>query len=189
MKRLLVVAFLPLLADPAAADEIEALVHDYVMSEITVWATDPTLVEAIRAQNAVHSSLTQDDIGGLDAAWQAEVGGSDTPVISAVLQSPASEFLREKKDASAGVISEAFIVDAVGLNVAASDLTSDFWQGDEAKYQKTFSVGPSEVFVDEVEFDESSQTYQSQASMTIADPDTGEAIGVLTIGVDVEALM
>lgn len=189
MRRLLVAAFLPLVATPVAADEMQALVHDYVMSDVTVWASDPVLIEAIRTQNAAHASISEDEIGELDAAWQAEVGGTETPVISSVLQSLASDFLREQKAASSGVISEAFVMDAVGLNVAASDITSDYWQGDEAKYQETFPNGPDGLFIDEVEFDESSQSYQSQASFTLTDPDSGEPIGVLTVGIDVEALM
>jgi len=79
-------------------------------------------------------------------------------------------------------------MDAKGLNVGQSDPTSDYWQGDEAKWQKTFSAGADAVFVDEVEQDESTQQLQSQASFTISDPETGEPIGAATAGINLEML-
>jgi hypothetical protein len=46
------------------------------------------------------------------------------------------------------MITEMFVMDAKGLNVGQSDVTSDYWQGDEAKWQKTYGAGPGVVFVD-----------------------------------------
>jgi hypothetical protein len=189
MKRTLLALMLPFLATAAAADETRDMILEYAKSNVSPWAADPVLVSAIKEQNARHAAISEDEIGELDQAWQSEVGSLSTPTITAVVEAPASDYLREKAAESGGVITEAFIMDAVGLNVAASDVTSDFWQGDEAKYQETFPKGAHAVHVSEVEFDESSQSYSSQVSMTIADPDTGEAIGVLTVGLDVEALM
>jgi hypothetical protein len=40
-----------------------------------------------------------------------------------------------------------------------------------------------------VEFDESTQTYQGQISVAISDPDTGDVVGAITVGVNVDALM
>ena len=105
-----------------------------------------------------------------------------------MLENDAATFLREQVEASGGVITEVFIMDARGLNVAASATTSDFWQGDEAKHSETYGKGVDAVHFGEVEFDESTQSYQGQISMTLTDPATGEAIGALTVGVDAEAL-
>jgi hypothetical protein len=79
-------------------------------------------------------------------------------------------------------------MDGKGLNVGQSDITSDYWQGDEAKWRKTFLVGPEAVFVDAVEKDESTQMLQSQVSVTIKDPTSGEPIGALTLGINLNAL-
>ena len=65
-----------------------------------------------------------------------------------------------------GAITEVFVMDAQGLNVAASGPTSDYWQGDEAKFQETYLKGAEAIHVSEVEFDESSQTYSVQVSVT-----------------------
>ena len=80
-------------------------------------------------------------------------------------------------------------MDALGLNVAASAATSDYWQGDEAKWQETFGNGSGEIHISEVEFDDSTGSYQSQVSLPIRDPDTNELIGAITFGVNVQSLL
>ena len=97
-------------------------------------------------------------------------------------------FLRERKDASQGTFTEIFVMDAKGLNVGQSDVTSDYWQGDEAKWQDTYSNGKGAVHISELEEDDSTQTLQSQVSVTVVDPDSGEAIGAVTFRVNVENL-
>jgi hypothetical protein len=66
-------------------------------------------------------------------------------------------------------------------------MTSDYWQGDEAKWKKTYMVGPDAIFVDEIEKDESTQSLQSQVSIAIKD-ETGKAIGAITLGINVDKL-
>lgn len=79
-------------------------------------------------------------------------------------------------------------MDNHGLNVGQSEITSDYWQGDEAKWQKTFLAGAGSMHISEVEQDEFTQTYQSQLSLPVIDPASGAVIGVITIGTNVEAL-
>jgi hypothetical protein len=63
--------------------------------------------------------------------------------------------------------------------------TSDYWQGDEAKFQKSFNGGAGQVHVGDVKFDESAQVYQVQISVPVTDG--VKAIGAITIGVDLDA--
>jgi hypothetical protein len=79
-------------------------------------------------------------------------------------------------------------MDNKGLNVGQSGITSDYWQGDEAKWQKTYGKGPDAILIDDVEFDESSQTFQSQVSLPVVDSISGEVIGAVTVGVNMDLL-
>lgn len=175
-------------ATMAAANDFEASMRGYVANEVTNWAADPVLVDAIRAQNTRHAGLSQADIDALDSQWRAEVDADSRPTIDSVLNGAAADFLRQRQMASAGVISELFIMDRHGLNVAASAATSDYWQGDEAKFTETFGRPAGTIFVDDVEFDDSVQAYLGQVSLPIHDPDTGAAIGAITIGLNAEML-
>ncbi|MGJ8570054.1 MAG: hypothetical protein ACSHXI_05045 [Hoeflea sp.] len=181
-----VLAFAP--ASALAEEAHVAPVKDFISQNVEGWLTDPLVISAIKEQNAKTSGLDQAAIDALDKDWRAQATASDKPFVDEVLSRALSKFLMEKKDGSQGMITEMFVMDAKGLNVGQSDVTSDYWQGDEAKWQKTYSEGPGVVFVDEVEKDESTQALQSQASVTISDPETGEAIGAITIGINLDML-
>jgi hypothetical protein len=170
-------------ATTAIADdaEIQAKAQSFAQSEITKWAADPAIVAAINAANS--------EIDALDKQWKDEVGAAAHPLIDSIAASPASAKLKSICEQQGGLVTEAFVMDAKGLNVGMCDPSSDFWQGDEAKWQKTFSVGPGAIFVDKVEQDESTQKFQVQSSVTVVDPATGKAIGAMTVGLDADTLM
>lgn len=173
---------------PAFADDQTAAMQAFLDNEIRDWANNQVLIDAIRAQNGTTGGYSQADIDALDQAWRAEVGAAARPTIDPVLENAASEYLRGIVAAAGGMITEVFVMDARGLNVAASAVTSDFWQGDEAKFSETYPAGPEGVHFSEIEFDESSQRYQGQISISIVDPASQEVVGAMTVGVDAEAL-
>ena len=171
-----------------AAGEHEGPVRELVESQIKGWTANPAIIAAVKAQNRKHAGLAQAEIDALDKKWRAETKASAKPMIDELLGRGVSKTLAGYKVDGEGLFTEIFVMDNKGLNVAQSDATSDYWQGDEAKWKKTFLAGPDAVFIDEVEFDESTQTYQSQVSLSIADPDSGEVIGAITVGVNVSLL-
>jgi hypothetical protein len=174
---------------PVSAEEAAHVgpVKEYIDASVKAWASDPAIINAIKAQNAANANLSQADIDALDQKWRAEVEADAHPMIDGVLSNAASEFLKAKQEESGGTITEVFVMDAKGLNVGQSATTSDYWQGDEGKFQKSFGAGAGAVFVDEAEKDESTQMLQSQASMTIVD-ESGAPIGAITIGVNLDKL-
>lgn len=173
---------------PAAANEFEPELRNAFENQLKGWIDDPALIEAIKAQNERHAALSEGDIESLDQEWRAEASSGQGPLINEVLGRPASSFLVERKESLGGLITEVIVMDNRGLNVAQSDVTSDYMQGDEAKWQKTFLAGPDSLFIDDLEFDDSTGSFQCQISATIADPATGEAIGAITFGINVENL-
>ncbi len=178
-----------LLASAAwAAEPHVAPMTDFANSTVKQWIANDTVINAIKAQNAKHAGLSQADIDNMDKDWRAQTDAGSKPMIDAVLGNALSGFLRQQKDSAGGLVTEVFVMDNRGLNVGQSDVTSDYWQGDEAKWQKTYTAGPDAIFIDEVEMDESTQTFQSQLSMSIVDPATGEVIGAITVGINVDAI-
>lgn len=190
MRKIVIAVLASILFAPVAhaAGEHEAPIRKLVADQIKGWTSNPAIVQAVKAQNEKHAGLTQADIDALDQKWRAETEASAKPMIDGLLARDASKKLVAYKNDGAGLFTEIFVMDNKGLNVAQSDATSDYWQGDEAKWKKTFLAGADGMFIDEVEFDESTQTYQAQVSVSIADPDSGEAIGAITVGVNVELL-
>jgi hypothetical protein len=183
-----VVTLAAVLAGPARADEFTAPLTALATGEIKAFASDPALIAAIVAQNAVTAGYDQAKIDALDAQWRAEVSAASKPLIDATLGNAASQYLKGVQDAAGGKYTEIFAMDAKGLNVGQSTLTSDYWQGDEDKFTQSFGAGADAVNLGEVEQDESTQIFQSQVSVPITDPATGALIGAITVGVDVSAL-
>ena len=179
-----------LLPVPAFADDNEftAPLTELAKGQLREIAENAVLVQAVVAQNAATGAYDQAKIDALDKQWRAEVDASDKPLINATLGTDASKYLADAMEKSAGLITEIFATDAKGLNVAQASMTSDYWQGDEDKFTKSFGAGPDAILVGDVEQDESTQTYQSQVSITITDPATGAAIGSITAGIDVGKL-
>src|SRR3546814_11055848 len=93
----------------------------------------------------------------MDKDWRAQTDASSKPMIDAVMGSSLSKYLRQQQEATQGTATEIFVMDNRGLNVGQSEVTSDYWQGDEAKFQKSYEAGDDAIFVDEVEMDESNQ--------------------------------
>ncbi len=172
----------------AQANEFAPKLQETYSSQIQPWLNDPVVVEAIKAQNSKNASMGAGDIDALDKQWRAEAKSGSGPMIDEIMANDLSKFLSEKAAQSDGLFTEIFVMDFKGMNVGQSAVTSDYMQGDEAKWQKTYQAGSDALFIDEVEFDDSTQSFQTQMSATVVDPATGEAIGAITIGVNVEKL-
>jgi hypothetical protein len=140
-------------------------------------AKDPEILKAIRAKNA--SGETPADIQRKDKEWMQN---PQSALRKALSDNECARRLRELTAADASVV-EVIVMDKNGANVCVSKETSDYWQGDEPKFQKTFEAGKP-VFVDEPKFDESAAVYGVQLSILVND---GLAkVGALTLGLRVK---
>jgi len=173
----------------ASAATREERIQHVIDSNVRAWLQDPVVIDALKAQNNKHTNLTQEKIEQLDQQWRAERKANDHPLIDSVLANPLSEYLLNIKGDSEGLFTEIFIMDDKGLNAGQADVTSDYWQGDEDKWQKTYLAGPDEVFIDEVEYDDSSQKFQVQVSTSVVDPNTNAPISAVTIGISLMHLL
>jgi hypothetical protein len=150
------------------------------------WANTPVVHLTLEERNRKNATLDQAKIDALDKQWRAEREKSDQPLITAVLSSPLSGYLTRIQANSLGPYSELFVIDAKGLNAGQSAVTSDYWQGDEAKWQKTFPVGADAVFIDKPEFHKETGTWRAQINLTLAK--AGQAIGAITVEVNMTEL-
>jgi hypothetical protein len=140
-------------------------------------AADPAVIEAVKGQNAKKTPLAA--IKNADAAW---ISG-ETKLSDQIAARPCSVRLQHLLNADKE-LTEAFAMDDQGANVCMSDRTSDYWQGDEVKWQKSFNGGKGAVFVDERHYDSSAQAVIVQVSVPVLDQ--GKVIGALTVGVKAE---
>ena len=171
------------LALPAAAlaEKAPQAVVDKAHSVFAAYGSDAAVVAAVKSQNAKGSSLG--DIQAIDKKWQATAGVAD--FMKPLMASACAKRLNAIMDENPAIV-EAFAMDNQGANVCMTNKTSDYWQGDEAKFKKSFAGGAGAVFVDDVEFDDSAQAYVTQVSVPVKDG--GAVVGAMTFGVDVDKL-
>ncbi len=176
--------------DPA---DFDGLVDERLIAEVRDWLERPVTLISVRAQNtrADTEGVDQVRIDALDREWRAQTdpNATERDLIASTLSSPLSSYLSLVQAQSLGLYSEIFVTDKHGLNVGQSAITSDYWQGDEDKFQKTFLVGPGAVFVDAPEYHEASDTWRQQLNLSVPDPDTGRAIGSATIEINLTELL
>ena len=161
------------------AEEAPQKIKDLAQSKLAAYGKDPMIVDAVKVENAKGKTL--DAIQAKDKEWLATPGIAD--YMEAIMNSKCGNYLRSIQN-SAPYYSEIFVMDNLGANVAMTDKTSDYWQGDEAKFKKSFNGGSGAVFVDEVKFDDSAQAYLVQVSVPVWDG--GQVIGAITFGIDVD---
>ncbi|PVB61616.1 hypothetical protein [Labrenzia sp. 011] len=163
------------------APDPEKLITPTIVESVGEWLSNPIVSLSINAQNDLRGALSQAEIDTLDGQWREEREADDKPLISATLSAPLSIYLLRVQANSLGLYPEIFVMDANGLNVGQSAITGDYWQGDEAKFQKTYPNGPEAVFIDAAEWDEDRKIWRAQLNMSVTDPDTGKVIGAATV--------
>lgn len=165
----------------AAAEEAPQKVKDLAYSSLAKLGSDPVIVAAVKAENAKGKTL--DQIKAKDNKWKTTPGIAD--YMKVIMDSECGKHIQKILN-SQPYFAEIFVMDNQGANVAMTDKTSDYWQGDEAKFKKSYNGGKGAVFVDEVEFDDSTQAYLCQVSVPVKDSD--RVIGAITIGIDIDKI-
>ena len=168
-------ALTPALASPQSVGVREAALARIQLAQSV--AKDAEVLKAIRAKNA--SGETPAEIQRRDKEWMQNPQAALRKTLS---DSACARRLRELTAGDASV-AEVIVMDKNGANVCVSKETSDYWQGDEPKFQKTFGADKP-VFVDEPKFDESAAVYGVQLSIVVSDGPA--SVGALTLGLRVK---
>jgi len=153
----------------------------FVVEKLLPLCEDAAIVAAVAAQNA--GAVTLDEIKKIDAEWQA--AEDELPIQKEKLGNATAQALKEFVRGTPAV-AEAFVMDNQGAIVGENNLTSDYWQGDEDKWVKSFAAGAGGVDVGAPKFDKSANITLQQVSLPVTKD--GKAIGAITFGLDISRL-
>jgi hypothetical protein len=189
-----IIFFLLIIAEPPVLAKEEALmrvIRRITDREIVPLAGQTIVVDAVKEANK-EATKSLDEIIQLDNKWRATYGIDEW--IGGFLNNPCADYLRRvQRDAAGGsgrsLYAEIFVMDKQGNIVSETDKTTDYWQADEDKFIKSFAYGKGDIFIGEAIFGESTNRYLIQVSAPILDIDTRRAIGVITVGIDLDVLM
>ncbi len=148
---------------------------DTKFQEITAWAADPIIVEAVRAHN---TALPSDQVGLTQEKWTALTVLD--PLVRSFSKNPAGVFLKAKKD---DVVTLPFLSDAAGCKVAFTAKTTNWCHKGMPKHEvpmtgKTWQ-GPIEV---------NQATGLQQVQIAVPVLDAGKPIGSLVVGLSLSKL-
>jgi len=163
-----------------AAEYSEQKLNDLV-AKLKTTGEDPELVSAVIQQNGQRLSMST--INSRDQKWQA-TSGMDSFMRELMSNAGAKRLSQIEKEHR--VIVESFLMDNKGANVAMTNKTSDYWQGDEAKFKESYAGGKGSVHIGKSSFDKSAQAYVIQVSVPVISG--GQAIGAITYGVNIDEL-
>lgn len=169
------------------AEVVTAATDAYVFRRIldaSVLARVPTIRAA--AAEASRRPFEQTAVLELDRQWQSNQ--SLPPASAGILQNETSRLLADLavRDAT---YKEILVTDRPGRLIAATNRTTDYYQGDEEWWQETFSGGTrGRVFVSGVHFDESAGVNAINIAAPIVGADESQVVGVIKVIVDVREL-
>jgi hypothetical protein len=146
--------------------------------------TDPRIIDAVVAQNALLAAKTPAWAIEQDRVWGEEKRAGGGPFLDAMLARPASQRLRELVAESGGVARHVIVMDASGRIAAVPLPAFNFWQFPKPKFQKTFPLGPGARHVNAPEWGHDRSFVACWLSETLVDPATGTPIGAFGIELD-----
>jgi hypothetical protein len=144
--------------------------------------SDPELVRAIVAKNKVSES--PEDVKRKDDDWQKD---PELPARKETSSNECAERLRAVVQDDAQ-IAEAYLMDNRGGLVCSTTDVSDYWQGDEPSFQRTFGQGQFLYVGDPAADPAGDGAWTVPISMVVLDGPTKVGAATLTLRVSAEML-
>lgn len=146
--------------------------------------TDPRIIDAVVAQNALLAAKTPAWAIEQDRIWGEEKRAGGGPFVDAILARPASQRLRELLADAGGIARHVIVMDASGRIAAVPLPAFNFWQFPKPKFQKTYPLGPGARHVNVLEWGHDRSFVACWLSETLVDPQTRQAIGAFAVELD-----
>jgi hypothetical protein len=110
-----------------------------------------------------------------------------SPIVAEVLGNAASRYFTEitRQDP---IYRELLLTDRDGRLIAASNLTTDYYQADEDWWKRVMADGAGEATVSDVRWDDSARTYAMEISVPVPGDD-GQPAGVLKAVADIREML
>jgi len=132
------------------------------------------------------------DVMTIDGQWQALAPLAMPDMAETILALPGSKALHAWQQAHQGLVTEVMLVNDMATLAAMSQLTSDYWQGDEPKFQRVIDNNDNDdgadqrLYISPIRYDTSAARFQVTASAPVLPGNGKPASGVIVIGLSIE---
>jgi hypothetical protein len=159
---------------------LSARTRDFAIDQLVPFSFDKTLATLCTTQNNIGTSAFR--VQELDRDWINTPVSAPSPFQQRLLLNAASVLIRDYTR-EMGVALEVFAMANQGELVGLNKLTSDYWQGDEAKWKNSFNQCAGGLDVSDADFDGSTRSTLTQISFPVVDPGLEVVVGAVTWGV------
>lgn len=166
----------------SASENQDAQFEEFILY-VEKLTQNPLVIQAVEDQN--QQLLSMEQIEERDEEWQSTK--ELTPLKRELQESPVGLLLQQEVRKNKKSVSEIFVTDNQGANVAAFPATSDYWQGDEEKWSAAFNKGNGKRFIGPIQYDESSNTMSAQISSPIIKDE--KTIGIIIVGIKMQSIV
>lgn len=125
----------------------------------------------------------------LDSEWRALAPNHASKLASRILDLPSSHALKGWQKNHATLVTEVLLMNSMGTLSAISQLTSDYWQGDEAKFRRIMKPSGEEhdaLYISPIRYDASTKRFQIMISAAVTPEGSNTPIGAIAIGLNIE---
>ncbi len=158
------------------------LLKNFMKNALIPLCINKVFVEEVTKQNAKQVDI--EEIKKIDKEWiEAE---DELPIHVEKMGNACAQEIKKTAN-KLPVLTECFVMDNQGANVGQNALTSDYWQGDEAKWKNSYKSAEGGVDVGQRQLDKSTNVVDQKVSMPIINKQ-GKVIGAVCYGVKVEKL-
>lgn len=157
-----------------------------VNGEMRQWANNPIIIEAVKEQNKKYKNTPPAQLRQLNNTWHQELKTHNKPLIRQVIHNNTAEYLDFIISRSEDLYTYILVTDKNGLSVAQTEVTPDYWHGNQDYWLNTLGNKTQRVFIEDVRFSNTTQMFQSRVSFTLIDQE--KMIGAITVGINVEAI-
>jgi len=133
------------------------------------------------------------DVMTIDSKWQALAPLAMPELAARILALPGSRALEAWHRSRDGLVTEAMLINRMGTVAAMSRLTSDYWQGDEPKFQLAMQGAGGDpgraLFISPIRYDSSTGRFQIDVSAPVLSGNGDQPEGVVVVGLDIESAL
>ena len=144
---------------------------------------EPELAKAVETQNT--KKLTPVQVIETDKQWMAKDPKIES-LVRELMNNDCAKHLKTHLAKDAAYV-EFIVMDQLGANVCITSRTSDYWQGDEDKWRKSYANGKGGTDVSAPLYDESAKAWVVQVSVPVVD-EKKKVIGAVCVGLKVDEL-
>lgn len=158
------------------------------VTEASVIANEPSLVQAVTASNRAYEHLGEPEIRAkadrIDSQWNSP---ESDPLVKGILTSDLARWLRRCRELNPRLL-KITVADETGATVVATDKPVHYFQTEREYWQALYSRGQGAVYVSDLRYDEQSRSHYISIGFPVLQEGSGRFIGAVTALVDVSPL-